>query len=392
MLNNRANGTTDNIQLTALALAPDKSLLATAWSDNRIRLWEMDTLDKDTSADTYIVSRPNLTELTGHTNLITHLFFDNSGQIMSADLDGNVRFWRPQTQIIRNGENILAKSEVDSNVYNLILRAGAANLAVDSEGKYLAITDTDDNIIIWSLPNALLGNPVKQDVLTSPARDIKAITISPDGQYLAVGQGRWVRAGDINNIYVWSLNDLAAPPLELTGHIRPINSLTFTPDSRFLVSSSGVGPIATGSDNQIRMWDTTDWSGLPDLLPQQAADGLTFAQVSPDGTVVALGSRDGSIWLLPLTDLQANPTVLNGPNAPVTAIVFSPDSEQFASGSSDGSIRVWDMDDLTAEPILLHVEGGVTAMAYMPDGRFLSTAGEDQTVRLWQPDEPTNLH
>jgi WD40 repeat protein/actin-like ATPase involved in cell morphogenesis len=78
---------------------------------------------------------------------------------------------------------------------------------------------------------------------------------------------------------------------------------------------------------------------------------------------------------------------LSGPPAAFNAVAFSPDDTLVAAGSDDGSIRVW--ETATANPCGRPLAGPqghtgkVLAVSFWPDGSLLASGGEDEKIRLW---------
>ena len=68
----------------------------------------------------------------------------------------------------------------------------------------------------------------------------------------------------------------------------------------------------------------------------------------------------------------------------VSALAFSPDGRMLARGSRDGGvIRLWEV--VTAQvrrPFAGH-RGAVLSLAFSPDGKTLLSGGEDTTARSW---------
>ncbi|MFG2244721.1 WD40 repeat domain-containing serine/threonine protein kinase [Spirillospora sp. NPDC048823] len=151
--------------------------------------------------------------------------------------------------------------------------------------------------------------------------------------------------------------------------------LEFSPDGRL---------IATGnrySGGVANLWDTA--SGRPaGTLSGGTTETVTF---SPDGSLAA-GVDDGN-WAVHLWNVEAgqSPTVLEGHEGAVLSLAFSPDGRVLASGSKDNSVRLW--NTRTAEPIgtLSGHTTEVSTVAFAPDGTMLAAAAGSGSgaTRLW---------
>ena len=97
----------------------------------------------------------------------------------------------------------------------------------------------------------------------------------------------------------------------------------------------------------------------------------TRMAISPDGKLLALGNKNGSVSLCDLQTGKESVTLAGG-NEPVWAMAFSPDGQHLAAISNEaGLVRQWNVPRRTAVPSLKCGSESLRALSYSPDGKTL---------------------
>ena len=208
------------------------------------------------------------------------------------------------------------------------------------------------------------------------------------------GEYRWV--GEVNHNGVWgkyaSGNILQLTPegtttsglaevegvpsdphkLALEGHRDNVLAVAFSPDGRILASGS--------RDRTIRLWNTDTGKRLQTL--GEHTDGVTCVAFSPDGRTLASGSWDHTIRLWDINTGEPK-WVLDEHTDGIRTVAFSPDGRTLATGGYDHTIRLWDADTGEHKLTLKGHTDYVRSAVFSPDSRTLASGSYDQTLRLW---------
>ncbi len=165
----------------------------------------------------------------------------------------------------------------------------------------------------------------------------------------------------------------------LEGHKLAVMSVTFSPDGTLCASGSG--------DGTIKLWNVADGREITTLRGGYSRF-IRFVQsvaFSPDGTLLASGSADGSIKLWQVADgSELTRLQLQGPAVSIQSVAFSPDGTVLAAGRGDGTIRLWQVLDGNELITLQGHPASVQSIRFSPDGTLLASGSTDKTIKLWQ--------
>jgi WD40 repeat protein/serine/threonine protein kinase len=363
----------------------------------------------------------------GHTSPILAATASHDGRLAAtADRSGQVRLWSTQTK----------------QTVALLLghRSGVNGIAFAPCGRLLATTSDDGAVYLWELPTALatllreaerrMAEPGKSALPELPPMQLqprlalpvfrhrgRCLAFASDGRTLAVGGSDAAAAGGANQpdgvARIYDLNGLevneslavaAGLPLAVAryaaartlhdgpfrevrvirDHFRPVTSLAFSPDGRFL---------ATGSEDQsvlLTTWAIPNSRSIAVTVAKEAIFGLAF---SPDGNTLATINNDSDPFVQ-LWDVTARTPKerlrLAGHTRTIYALAYSADGLTIATAGSDLTVRLWDAETGQERSRLIGHKEIVRDVAFLPDRRLLSVSS-DKTARIWrttlQPNE-----
>ena len=235
-----------------------------------------------------------------------------------------------------------------------------------------------------SLLAAVQDHPHLQTWLRGDEGPLKTAAFSPDGALIASGTAE-------GRVQLWGMATLRMlASLQCRRTLRPldtleeeINGLAFSPNGKHLAAAIPSGVIIWEGGNQIG--PLIEASNYP----------TTSVAFSPDGSLLAMATRKGEIFLLSLSSAQdseegivfppdAQAKLIEGHSDGVTCVVFSPDGKLLASSSHDHTIRLWDVSkrETIGEPLARHY-AEVSAIAFHPGGALLASGSFDGTVIVW---------
>ena len=339
----------------SLAFSPDGKTLASGRGDGLIRFWDAHT------------GNPKDYAINGHNGSTESFAFTSNGQTVTVAYGyGTIRVWDAHT-----GELI----KTDNEFRDPMLNGEIQNLKCIPDGKILAWGDGGESgeycMHLWD------ANTGERKMLpTKYEWHNHSLKLSPVGNTLAI-------ALDDNLLRLCDMFT-GEEKFVLSSHQKDIFAIAFSPDSRFVATTSS-------EDNTIPVWDTDTGEiknilDLDNALRNDIVDwridsawcGLAF---SPDSKTLAIGG--GEIILLWDIDTAQTKMKITKPTHRVFDLAFSSDGKTLASGGFESNINLWDPHTGKHKKTLTGHTAWVRSIAFSPDGKSLGSRSDDGTVLIW---------
>lgn len=277
----------------SIALSPCEELLAIDTSDGNIEVW-------------HIASETLIAELTEHENesyQITLAFSPTGKYFVSGGANEayvwDVALWKKRHALTEQTGIVVAVAfHPDGKLFVTSSRDGTArlwNVEIGEQVAPLPLPDVLEDATRYRGESEEIERVINGGNLQwKRHQHIESIAFSPCGTLIAGGLGTWIASGLTNEIRLWDTDTLETRMIILPsqGTIRPW-ALTFSPCGRYLVS--GAWWCAGLDKAPIRIWEVatgkhihTFWAHSTDV------QDVAF---SPDGTLLASGSFDGTVLL-----------------------------------------------------------------------------------------------
>ncbi|KAI3980298.1 hypothetical protein MKX01_001369 [Papaver californicum] len=202
-------------------------------------------------------------------------------------------------------------------------------------------------------------------VLESHNDEVWFLLFSHDGKYLA-------SSSNDRSAIIWEVNGDGVVTLKhkLTGHQKPIMSISWSPDSRKI--------LTCGLEDVIRLWDVN--SG--ECLQVYEKSGLNFVSCGwhPDGNRIFTGLIDKSICMWDLDGIELE-RWKGQRTLKISDIAVTSDGEKIITMCRETSILI--LDRVAKVENLIEEDQVVTSFSLSRDNKYLLVDLLNQEVHLW---------
>ncbi len=296
--------------------------------------------------------------LYGHQSWVKSASFSPCGNhIVTASHDGTTRIWNVKTGLQENIFGTLSKTVSAMNFIRYASYSPDGNKIALLPYYGFRIIDTKSEIII-----AKMGK--------GHSKRLESVEFSPDGKYI-------VTSSMDSIVSIWDSN--TGEEIDyLRGHSDYVLSAVYSPNGKYIASSSW--------DGTIRIWDSNTHKVINVL--KEHTGSVNSVSFSHDSKYIVSASSDKTIKIWTPTGKRSLLT-LDGHTAAVNSAKFSSDGNYFiVSGADDKTIRVWDVSNMNKRNsnqlfvLYGHVDA-IKSVSFSPDNKKIVSASCDGTVRIW---------
>jgi WD40 repeat protein len=312
----RLHGHTGKVR--TLAYAPDGRHLASAGSDESIKLWDLAGRHE---AATLVPG------VKWQQEPVTAVQFVLGGRAVASVSErrgwsekGMLRLWdvdtgRPTTSFLGQVKNN-PEHHYDALAFYPVKFAG---IAFDAAGQLLATGSSDHSVKLWNLKEVQNRVPY-----WGHEQSVRCVAFSPDGRTLASGSGD-------HTVRLW---DVAAGGLVRAAlwHRGAVNAVAFSPDGRALAAATG---------SCVKLWDVARACERGTLRGHR--ETVTAVAYCPDGRALLTGSWDRTVRLWDAASAREQ-ACLCWDIGRVHCVAFSPDGMTAAAGGDRPEVVLWDVD------------------------------------------------
>jgi WD40 repeat protein len=397
--------------ITALAVAPDGSRLATGHADGTLAIWDAKTGEPVAS-------------VRAHPGSVAVARFTRPGEVATTDAAGRATSWviggtgltpggkpaglpdtgtqavlvaRHGNLVFTAGEDGIVRAYDSAEEADLFPALALARpplaVAVHTDGRTIAISTAEPSVqtfrgtrpglslatgsrrfdlLRFTPEGQLIGAEVREravavyaidatvrerlvSVPPGPVVGVASVDLSTDQPHVAIGDDR-------GRFSVWSVADRAFISTVETGSATRVSRVALSSDGRL------VAAVVPGG---IRLWNAND----PNPISTLAVEDASLLRFLPAGDRLVTVGRGSAVRVWSVAG-GVEEFTLYGHVGRVTGIGVSPDGRTLATGSAGGEVKFWDLRTGQELMAFRRHSGAVTHLEFAANGKLLATGAE----------------
>jgi len=273
------------------------------------------------------------------------------------------------------------KSNIDNHKITAVVQLGHSVEikcgALSPDGRLVLSGSSDGTIKLWSLSTGremrTLWEPPK-GLTTSPKGiynvtltvSVNSVTFSPDGRFVLSGNSD-------GTMILWEVNT-GKKIKKWRGHSKDVNSVAFSQDGVFAASG--------GSDGLVKLWKMPSGRRKWTFFDNNSTK-ISSVTFSPDGRFLLTGGVGCPVILWSVSSGKKIKTFSDQSPTQVGSVAFSPDGKHILSGTHDGLLNLWNVSSGHSIRSFTGHSSFINAVAFSPHGHLVISGSSDETAKIW---------
>jgi WD40 repeat protein len=341
-------------------ISPDGTRVVSGGKDGLLKIWDLRQMTL-------------MREIEAHSSAVTKVVITPDGQnIVSTSRDGDLKIWDIASRTLRQNVAPVPRDVRSENIhiqqipYEYVTEWHTQPLngcGISADGSR-GLSVGEDGIRVWDSESGRLLHWLDED------QNVYGAVFGPNEDHIIGFSAEGL-------VKVWNLQTGVAEHT-FKGHEGGY-SLKLSHSRKMLAT--------TGSDNMVRLWDTTTWQLINTLTD---FDGwVTDCCFDPTDQWIITSAMDKSLKIWDYRSGAVLREFAGHPDA-ILAIDVSTDGKLISAAMTNGQIWLWNSETRHRHTILNH-GGEVSDVSFGHDGKWLVSTSMDGIIQVWNVADGSRL-